>query len=235
MPRRQIHSQPTIVSFSGIDGAGKSTQIHDLQESLLERNMRVKVIRFWDDIACLKKIRERAGSLLFGGDAGVGIPEAPIHRRDKNVQSIAMTALRYLLYFLDAIAVYHGAKTARRAKTDVVIFDRFIYDELANLDPKSRINRIYSRLIMKFVPRPDISFILDAEPDVAHARKPEYPLEFVISNRDSFLALSALIGEMTVIAPMEVEATRQAIHRELFLAVPRLRFSPGAFCLPVEL
>ena len=95
-------------------------------------------------------------------------------------------------------------KRASRSDADVVIFDRFIYDELANLTFKNPAMQAYIWLIMKLVPRPDISYLLDADPAQARARKPEYPLEFLLSNRQSYLDLSELIGGITVIAPMPI-------------------------------
>ncbi len=50
--------QPIFVSFSGIDGAGKSTQIDALRSQLIEAGLRVRLITFWDDVARLKGIRE---------------------------------------------------------------------------------------------------------------------------------------------------------------------------------
>src|SRR5579871_4650271 len=93
-----------MVSFSGIDGAGKSTQIEALRAHLSSDGLRVHVVRFWDDIARLKGIRETSGHTLFKGDRGVGSPSAPIERRDKNVQSPLMTCVRLLLYLVDAIS-----------------------------------------------------------------------------------------------------------------------------------
>ncbi len=55
--------------------------------------------------------------------------------------------------------------------------------------------------MLKFVPRPDVAYLLDADPVLARQRKPEYPLEFVQSNRTAYLALSELSGSITVIAP----------------------------------
>jgi thymidylate kinase len=90
------------------------------------------------------------------------------------------------------------------ANADVVIFDRYAYDELANLSLQNRIVRAYVRLLLFFVPRPDISFVLDADPVQARARKPEYPLDFLHSSRASYLALSELVGGMTIIAAQPV-------------------------------
>src|SRR5579863_8017946 len=168
-----------VVSFSGIDGSGKTTQIAALSAYLAEAGLRVELIRFWDDVARFKGIRETSGHRIFKGDKGVGTPQAPIHRRDKNVQSGFMTCVRLFLYFADAISTRFTIKSALRSRFDVVIFDRYTLDEWANLNLRNPLIRVYIRLLTIFVPRPDVAFLLDAEPLKARARKPEYPLEFL--------------------------------------------------------
>ncbi|MGA9585682.1 MAG: thymidylate kinase [Terracidiphilus sp.] len=200
-----------IVSFSGVDGAGKSTQIERLCECLKERGLRVRHFRFWDDIARLKRFREGAGHTIFNGDKGIGSPEAPINRRDKNVGGWLMTCFRYFLYLADAISLRIVFQKALRSNVDVVIFDRYTYDELANLNLAQPLTRIYAHIIMHFIPRPEISFVLDADPVAARARKPEYPIEFVRMNRRAYVEMNRLFGGFTIIAPMGVEAA----HREV--------------------
>jgi len=200
-----------VVSFSGVDGAGKSTQIERLFERLKERGLRVQIIRFWDDIAQLKTIREGAGHKLFKGDKGIGSPETPINRRDKNVGGWPMTYFRYFLYLMDAISLRSVFKNALLSDTDFIIFDRYTYDELANLDLTRALTRAYTRMIMGAIPRPDISFVLDADPEAARARKPEYPIEFVHLNRRAYMQLNQRFGGFTIIEPLGIEA----VHREV--------------------
>jgi thymidylate kinase len=214
MPERREDKRTLLVSFSGIDGAGKSTQIEALSTSLAADGLRVRLIRFWDDVARLKGIRETSGHRIFKGDKGIGSPSAPINRRDKNVQSGAMTCIRFFLYFVDAVSVGRVVKKALRSGADVVIFDRSTWDELANLNLRNPIVRAYVHRLVAFVPRPHVSYLLDADPLQARSRKPEYPLDFLYANRQAYLTLARLIGGITVIAPMPIqEAAQQVLER----------------------
>lgn len=200
-----------FVSFSGVDGSGKSTQIQFLTDSLKQAGLRVHSIAFWDQVATLTRLRERTGHSIFKGDEGVGSPEAPIERRDKNVRSRIMTMVRLCLYLFDALSTRRAVRRALKSGADLVIFDRYIYDELANLTLSNGLVCTYVRMIMKLVPRPHVSYFLDADPPLARARKPEYPLEFIYLNRRAYLQLSALIGGITLIEPMPIPDVQRQV------------------------
>lgn len=213
MNTRQNSIRTRWVSFSGIDGAGKSTQIEGLRCAAEQAGFQVRVIRFWDDVSRLKGIRETSGHKIFKGDKGIGSPEKPINRRDKNVRSWPMTCVRLFLYSVDAVSTRLAAGRALASGAGFVIFDRYIYDELANLNLSNPLMRGFVRLLMKLVPRPDVSYILDADPEAARARKPEYPVDFLHVNRMAYLELSRTIGGMTVIPPQEVAAVKRDVLR----------------------
>ncbi|MBV8113905.1 MAG: thymidylate kinase [Silvibacterium sp.] len=206
--------RPRFLSFSGIDGAGKSSQIHALRTMAAAAGLRVLVVTFWDDVATLTRLRETAGYAIFKGDKGVGSPEAPINRRDKNVRSRIMTAVRLGLYLLDSISLRCVVNRVLRSNADLIIFDRYAYDELANLDLRNAAARAYARMIMRLVPKPDISYLLDADPAQARARKPEYPVEFLHASRASYLHLSRLLGSITVIPALPIEEVECLVLRQ---------------------
>lgn len=203
-----------VISFSGIDGAGKSTQIEALQAHLRSLGFRSSLYNFWDNIVVFPRFREHMSLAAFKGDKGIGSPDNPISRRDKNVASWSITAARLFLYVLDAYSLRVAVSGGTYAGVDFIIFDRYIYDELANLPIAHSLVRLYVNLLLHLVPKPDLAFVVDADPETAHLRKPEYPLDFVRTNRDSYLALSRLVRGMTVLEPLSVDETTANI-REL--------------------
>jgi thymidylate kinase len=200
-----------LVSFSGIDGAGKSTQIGALCAHLAEVGLNVRVLAFWDDVATLKGLREFLSRAFFHGEPGVGTPTRPVNRRDKNVRFWPITALRFFLYFMDALSLRLTTAKASRTGADVVIFDRYLYDELANLNLDGRVARAYARLLLSIVPPPDIAYFLDVYPVQARTRKPEYPVEFLHRARASYLALSKIADGITVIPPAPLREVQQVV------------------------
>jgi thymidylate kinase len=198
-----------IVSFSGIDGAGKSTQIHALETWLRAAGLTTKPLTFWDDVVLLSRFREFISLRAFRGDAGAGTPEQPINRRDKNVTSWPVTAMRFGFYLIDAVSLRFKIQRMKKREVDVVIFDRYIYDELANLPTEHWLARAFICFVLKLAPQPDVAYLIDADPVQARARKPEYPLEFLCRNRESYLALTGITSHIVVIPPSSVAETEE--------------------------
>ncbi len=215
-PRR-----PLLISFSGLDGSGKSTQIENLRASLRAGGYRTKLLAFWDDVVVLCRYREGFVHKVYKSEIGIGAPGKPVHRRDKNVRKWYLTLIRHALYFLDAVHLSLVIARAPRSGTDVIIMDRYIYDEWANLPLRSMLTRAYLRVVRALVPTPDIAYLLDADPEAAHARKPEYPVDFMRQCRAAYYRLAVLLGTLTLIPPLELDKAKQAVEAALMALLSR--------------
>lgn len=203
--------KPLLVSFSGMDGAGKSTQIENLRGALEAAGLSTSLLAFWDDVVVGVRYREGFVHKAYGSERGIGAPGRPVNRRDKNVRSWYLNAFRHLLYLLDALNLRRVAARARREEVDVVIFDRYIYDELANLNLGNPFSRTFIRMVRAITPQPDVAYLLDADPAAARARKPEYPLEFMKQCRAAYFELASVLGNMTVIPAQELMGAKSDV------------------------
>src|SRR5580698_2405558 len=207
-----MSSRPLLISFSGLDGSGKSTQIANLREFLHSRGLTTNLLAFWDDVVVLSRYREGFVHKVYGSEKGIGAPDRPVNRRDKNVRKWYLSIVRHGLYLLDALHLVKVISKARRSGVDVVIMDRYIYDELANLPLSNALTRIFVRLVAAFVPKPTVAYILDADPDAARARKPEYPVEFLHLCRSAYLQLARMLGNLTVVPPLPLAAAKREVE-----------------------
>ncbi len=202
--------KPLIVSFSGIDGAGKSTQIQKLREYLAAHGVAVKELTFWDNVVMFPRMRAGFSRRVLQSDGSIGSPEKPADRRDKNTQNAPLLLGRSVLHFFDVANLRRIVRKAKAENSGVVIFDRYIYDQLAALPMQTWWARAFARVLLRVAPKPDLSYVLDADPEVARARKPEYPLEFMRKYRSSYLELRKM-ANLQLIQPGEVDEVHQAI------------------------
>lgn len=213
--------KPVLITFSGLDGSGKSTQIASVMDYLKSQKMRVVSLAFWDDAVVGKRYREDFVHKVYKSEKGIGAPGKPVNRRDKNMRGWYLSIARAGLYFMDAVHLCEVIGRARRGNPDVIIMDRYIYDELANLPLENAATRWYVKAVNALVPKPDLALLLDADPEAARARKPEYPVEFMKKARQSYFQLASLLGQITTIAPLPLETAKQNVLGTVCVALLR--------------
>ena len=218
-------SRPFLITFSGIDGAGKTTQIEHLSSYLKEQGLRVLLLSFWDHVAVWSRLRAEVGyRTAESSHAGETAAVSFSPKNNKHVRKWYLTAARLGFYMLDAARLRWLLTTPRSRNFDVIIFDRYIYDQIANIYSQSVAARFYSKMLLARTPTPDLAFVLDASPSAAFARKPEYPLEFVYQNRRIFLHLRELVPQLIVISCRR----RGDVRNEIYFHVRRTRLAEGS-------
>ena len=74
----------------------------------------------------------------------------------------------------------------------VVLFDRYVYDaHLPPNPPLVALKRIYMKALIRAVPAPDLTVVLDVPPEVAYARKQENTVEELDRERAVYRRLAA--------------------------------------------
>jgi len=201
-----------LISFSGVDGSGKSTQIDNLRSALQAAGLNTSLLAFWDNVVVGVKYREGFVHKVYKSERGIGAPGKPVNRRDKNMRGWHLTLARHFLYLLDALNLRRVvARERRKSGVDVVILDRYIFDELSNLNLANPLSRRFVKFVQALVPSPDIAYLLDADPAAAYVRKPEYPVEFMKKCRRAYFELAALLGTMSVIPALGLPEAKAAV------------------------
>lgn len=153
-----------VISFSGLGGSGKTTQIARLEQNLKEQGYRPKIVVlrekfFWPRLARLLKPRRETYSS----------EKLPLEKT-----SNLKTWLRLGFYFFDSWRIYFSSVFLSSLIYDILILDRTFFDFFLELDfPKKRLSRPNLKF-MRFLPKPDALFFLKISSETAYKRKSEW-------------------------------------------------------------
>jgi glycosyltransferase involved in cell wall biosynthesis/thymidylate kinase len=162
--RRLVRPTGLFVAVVGPDGAGKST-IAGLAMSRLARAFR-KTWRFHWRPGLLPKLRRRARV-----DERREVSETP---PATSKYRGALSLARFLYYWLDFVAGYWLIIYPRKARTTLVIGERYFPDVLVHPQRYGfALPRWLMRLAAVCVPSPDLLVLLQDTPEAIYARKPE--------------------------------------------------------------
>jgi len=168
-----------IIAFSGLDGSGKSTHAKHTFEFLKKKGYNVKmnhIVNLSLFNIFLRTVKE--GSLKYESKKEAG--EGREYLKPYHVIG------RMILFFIDLI-VYHAYTLRYRfSKKKIIVFDRYLYDKLANFNHKKWAIKFYSSIFLFFAPRSDIVFFIDRSAEDSYKKKPEYSKEFTEQKYDSY-------------------------------------------------
>jgi thymidylate kinase len=168
-----------VVSFSGLDGAGKTRQIDALIEAIGEEHdveLRWIPFKIWPE-GLLNKLPAGFRSRL--GPQRSAAPATPSPVSVKTSRPTTSTARRALWWGIGTMASVSGGLSLRRraahTSAEVLVLDRYRLDAAVKLqfwypDVSAR---WLARVVDSLAPAPDLQFLLRVPPEVAYARKPE--------------------------------------------------------------
>ena len=196
--RRWLWPSGLWVAVLGPDGSGKS--------SLIER-YRPALAPAFRKTACFH-LRPR----LFRGIEAAEAAKTDPHGQPP--RGVAASIVKLLFLWADYALGYWVRIRPLLVRSTLVIFDRYYSDLLADpLRFRYQGPRWMARVVGALIPKPDLTFVLDAPPEVLQARKQEVTAEESARQANAYreLAGSASARKRTVVIDAE-RAREEVIH-----------------------
>lgn len=223
-----------LITFSGLDGAGKSTLIAFLQHALEERERQVVVLHLNDQVglyAYVRMVRDRVRGRPLD-QLAPGIPD-PRSQKDahppasglRGALSRLRTALlwnkplRRLLYPIDLLVFLCYRAYFEKARGRVVIMDRYFYDTL--VDVSNGRGRFWTRMLAGITPTPTVPVFLDISPDESFRRKREFSIEYLRRRAEAYHQVFARVPRAVTIVNDDLDKTKTALLRAVGIAGSR--------------
>lgn len=187
--RDKVKYLPPVISFSGVDGAGKSTSIEHFRAKL-ETIYRRKV----------KLLRHRPGlfpilsSIMYGKAEAEAKATHNLPRQGTNYAYLS-SLLRLFYYVLDYLVGYPLRVLPYRLKGYTILFDRYYFDFIA--DPRRSNIQLPPALLSslyRLIHKPDLNFLLHADPAIIFQRKQELQVSTIQELTDTYLNTFYALG-----------------------------------------
>ncbi|MDX2172772.1 MAG: hypothetical protein SFY56_06600 [Bacteroidota bacterium] len=166
--RTVLFNRGTIITFSGVDGAGKSTVIENLKQ-IVEKQLRKRVIvlrhrpSILPILSALTKGKKQAEL-----DASMNLP-----RMGQNKSTIS-SVLRFAYYYTDYVIGQFLIHIKYVLKGYVVIYDRYYFDFINDsIRSNIKLPKFVFKTGFKLIMKPKFNFFLYADSDTILSRKKE--------------------------------------------------------------
>ncbi len=187
-----VQNRGVMLTFSGVDGAGKSTILQEIKE-MLEKKYRKKVV----------VIRHRPSMLpilsawKYGKEAAEQKCVDSLPRKGNNKSRIS-SLLRFAYYYADYLFGQFIVYTKYILRGYIVLYDRYYFDFI--VDGKRSnivINRGFIKGLYRLVYKPDLNVFLYAQPEVILKRKKELSAEDITQLTINYKYLFNQLGNTT--------------------------------------
>ncbi|MFN8334337.1 MAG: phosphotransferase [Cyclobacteriaceae bacterium] len=210
--RRLRNRTAPVVTFSGVDGAGKSTVIENLR-TRIEKQLRkpVVVLRHRPSLFPILSAYTK-GKVAAERAAAESLP-----RQGKNT-SLLSSLVRFGYYYLDYLIGQWYVWFRYSVRGHVVLYDRYYFDFIhdsrrSNIDLPSGMIRWLYALIRK----PDINFFLFASPEIIRARKQELDVPTIQQLTEQYRTFFQQLGKHDADKYVTVENTDLAMTMKIIM------------------
>ena len=156
------------VSFSGVDGAGKSTVLLNINNSLRSKYRQQTIV-----LRHRPSLLPILSSFRYGKQQAQDRAKTTLPRKGKNKNSVS-SLLRFSYYFLDYLIGQGFVYYKYILRGYIVLYDRYYFDFIADSKRSNIVlNKNFVKLLYRFVYKPQINIFLCAPPETILQRKQE--------------------------------------------------------------
>lgn len=199
-----------IITLSGVDGSGKSTQLQKLRASLESQGTKVAYIHAvaFSLSQSARAFFERPNKKNISGKA-----------RANTQAGFWGVWLRKLILLLDIIRFHFFVQRLEKGGVSYLLSDRYFYDSLVNIAylDGTRLSTVFARFASQFIPKPDHAFYLKVTPEkvMERPRKPEQGLQYLKDKTLLFNEAATLWSFTTIDADQSLDTVSEMIHQSL--------------------
>jgi thymidylate kinase len=217
-----------LITFSGLDGAGKSTLIDWLRATLESENRSVTVFHMNDHVgvhAYLRQLRDfvtgnakKLEPVAANGWEDLGARQSSaspvsVKRlvRQLRYRLVWNKTFRRLVYPVDLIVFLVYRLYVEKLSKRVLIMDRYFYDTL--VDVSTERTRLWTRVLERLTPAPTVAVLLDITPEESYARKAEYSIEYLRRRWVGYERVFRRVPAPVVLPNYDFDASKAALRR----------------------
>lgn len=203
-----------LISISGIDGSGKSSNTIALANALRDRGLPVS--RSWTGYKHALSYPLLAVLRLVGYTHRIKVRGLVFFKRDIRRNKI-IAKLWPLAIALDFVpkALFAVALPLYRGK--IVVSDRYVYDVIAELTQDANMGFRTRSILLHLVPRPNIAFLMDVDENIAWeramvpGRAPEQPYYDLGNRRRIYREIARTNGMIILDGSNDLSLNRRQI------------------------
>jgi hypothetical protein len=228
-----------LITFSGLDGAGKSTLTTFLQRELAMVSRQSVIYHMNRQVGLYAYLRLLRNLVAVSPNpapsewTAAARPEGRADTRSRTrgrptrVRGALVAVrnalvwnmwMRRALYPVDLLLFLCYRVYVERMRRHVLIMDRYFYDTLVDVSDGRRWRWV--RLLERITPTPDVAVYIDVDPEIAFARKGEYTVEYLRRRHERYRTVFTWIRSRLTLGSGDLDAS-QALLRDAVLG--RLR------------
>ncbi len=166
--KRKLFQKGMVLSFSGVDGAGKSTVIERIKEKIEEKYRRKTIV-----LRHRPSLLPILSAFRYGKKGAEERAVSRLPRTGENKSSIG-SVFRFMYYYLDYLIgqVYVYFKYIRKGY--IVLYDRYYFDFVHDAKRSNIVmDKGISKFLYKFIYKPNLNIFLYADAEEILKRKKE--------------------------------------------------------------